>query len=152
MAKAKFTYDYPRPMVTVDVIILSRDSAPNVLLIQRRQDPFAGCWAIPGGYLEMNESLEDAARRELFEETGVAAGKLVQLHTFGSPHRDPRGRTITVAYLAFVDGKKMKPIAADDARAVGWFPLHRPPALAFDHREILAVARRHVKALGQKQG
>lgn len=142
----KYTYDYPRPAVTVDVVIVTREAKPRVLLIRRKHAPFAGCWALPGGFVEMDESLDTAARRELMEETGVAAKELVQLSTFGDPGRDPRGRTISVVYLAQVDRAKLTPRAADDAAEVGWFSLVRPPALAFDHRAILACARRYLSA------
>jgi 8-oxo-dGTP diphosphatase len=141
MAKKKFCYDYPRPAVTVDVVIVTKEAAPRVLLIRRKHAPYEGMWAIPGGFVDMDESLEDAARRELFEETGVRAGKLAQLHTFGDPKRDPRGRTISVAYLAVVDPKKIEPHAGDDAAQTAWHSLRRPPKLAFDHAEILAAAR-----------
>lgn len=153
MAKTKpkaFCYEYPRPAVTVDIVIVTREAKPRVLLIRRKHDPFAGQWAIPGGFVEMAESLEDAARRELQEETGVTATKLVQLHTFGAPDRDPRGRTISVAYLARVDPKRLKPRADDDAADVGWHPLHRLPALAFDHAAILVHARRYLAGLKPK--
>jgi 8-oxo-dGTP diphosphatase len=143
MAK-KYTYDYPRPMVTVDVVIVTDEERPRVLLIRRKNEPFAGTWAIPGGFVDMDESLEDAARRELQEETGVRAQRLEQLHTFGDPGRDPRGRVISVVYLARVDADRIKPQAADDAAEVGWHPLHRPPALAFDHAKILALVRRRL--------
>ena len=103
MSAKQFCYDYPRPAVTVDVVIVTREAKRRVLLIRRKHDPFAGCWALPGGFVEMDESLDDAARRELFEETNVRAGKLVQLHTFGDPKRDPRGWTISVVYLAEID-------------------------------------------------
>src|SRR5215475_13895163 len=99
----KYTYDYPRPAVTVDVVIVTRERRPRVLLIRRKHDPFADMWAIPGGFVDMDEALDAAAARELREETGVEAQRLEQLHTFGEPGRDPRGRTITVAYLAEVD-------------------------------------------------
>src|SRR5437879_11623384 len=99
----KYTYDYPRPAVTVDILIVSDEPAPSVLLIRRKHDTFAGMWALPGGFVDMDESLEAAARRELYEETGVEAAELEQLHTFGDPGRDPRGRTISVVYLAKVD-------------------------------------------------
>src|SRR5207244_6356756 len=104
--------DFPRPSVTVDVIIVAGKSRPKVLLIRRKNDPFAGMWAIPGGFVEMEEPLEAAARRELLEETGVEAGRLEQLHTFGDPGRDPVGRTISVVYLARVDASKIRPRAA----------------------------------------
>ena len=145
MAKATFTYEYPRPMVTVDLVLVTKDAAPRVLLIRRKRDPFAGCWALPGGFIEMNETLDESARRELKEETGLAVGKLVQLGVYGDPGRDPRGRTITVAYLVRVDAKKLKPIAADDAAEVDWFPLRRPPKLAFDHAKVLADARKRIR-------
>ena len=95
--------------------------------------------------MEIDEDLETAAQRELEEETGVRTGKLVQLATFGDPKRDPRGRTISVVYLAEVDPRKLQPRAADDAAAVQWFPLRRPPALAFDHREVLQCARTYLR-------
>jgi 8-oxo-dGTP diphosphatase len=145
MAPGKYTYDYPRPAVTVDVVIATRESPARVLLIRRKHEPFAGRWALPGGFVDMDEPLDAAARRELREETGVEAGELVQLHTFGDPGRDPRGRTITVVYLAEVDPQAVQPVAADDAAEVGWFALEQPPELAFDHDAILACARQYVK-------
>jgi 8-oxo-dGTP diphosphatase len=116
-----------------------------VLLIQRKHEPFAGHWALPGGFIDMDEDLEESARRELREETGIEVGKLEQLYTFGDPHRDPRGRTITVVYLTQVKAARLKPEAADDAAQVAWHSLLRPPALAFDHAKILALARRRLK-------
>src|SRR6516162_9632623 len=147
MAKSrkKFTYAYPRPAVTVDVVIVSRDKPPRVLLIRRKHEPFAGMWAIPGGFVDMDEGLETAARRELYEETRVRAARLVQVHTFGDPKRDPRGRTISVVYLARVDAARVRPRAADDAAAAGWHPLERLPRLAFDHEKILSLVRRRIK-------
>ena len=145
MPAGKFTYDYPRPAVTVDIVIVTREAKPRVLLVRRKHAPFAGAWAIPGGFVNMDEPLDAAARRELLEETGVRAKDLVQLGTFGDPERDPRGRVISVAYLALVDPKRLKPLAADDAAAVGWFALARPPKLAFDHKDILACARKYLK-------
>lgn len=140
---AKFTYDYPRPSVTVDIVIVTREERPRVLLIRRKNEPFRGMWAIPGGFVDMDEPLEAAARRELREETGIQAPRrLEQLATFGDPGRDPRGRTISVAYLALVDPRKVRPHAADDAAEAGWHRLDRPPKLAFDHAKILAAARR----------
>ena len=140
----KYVYDWPRPAVTVDIVIVTREKKPRVLLVRRGQEPFKGMWATPGGFIEMDESLEDAARRELLEETGVRMAKLTQLHTFGDPDRDPRGRNIAVAYLAIVDPDDLRPRAGDDAADVGWFSLARPPKLAFDHKHILAVARQHL--------
>jgi 8-oxo-dGTP diphosphatase len=141
----EFTYDYPRPAVTVDIVVVTRGARPKVLLIRRMHDPFAGWWAIPGGFVEMDETLEAAARRELKEETGLTVDGLEQLYTFGDPGRDPRGRTIAVAYLTRVHEKRVRPIAGDDAGEVGWFSLQRPPGLAFDHREILGHVRKRLK-------
>ena len=148
MSKAKYTYDYPRAAVAVDLAIVSRDASRRVLLIRRKNEPYRGCWALPGGFIEMEETLEESARRELLEETGIAAGKLTFLGVFGDPGRDPRGRVITVTYLAEVDPAKVRPIAADDAAEVGWFSLRKPPKLAFDHAKMLAAAR---KLLGSRR-
>jgi 8-oxo-dGTP diphosphatase len=139
--KARFCYDFPRASVTVDIAIVTRQKRPRILLIRRKKDPFAGAWALPGGFIEMDETLEESARRELREETGLAAGDLVEIGTFGDPGRDPRGRTITVAYLARVNLRQVKPVAADDAADVDWFALDAPPPLAFDHDRILARVR-----------
>ena len=141
-----FTYPYPRPSVTADVVAFTlRGDDLAVLLIRRKEEPFKGCWALPGGFVNENESLERAAARELYEETGLSGVRLEQLGAFGDPGRDPRGRTISVVFLGRVDAAKVKAVAADDAAEVGWFPLHRPPQLAFDHRTILALARKHTR-------
>ncbi|GIW81549.1 MAG: NUDIX hydrolase [Gemmatales bacterium] len=144
--KKKFTYDYPRPAVTVDIVVVTEEAKPRVLLIQRKNPPFAGYWAIPGGFVDENESLEAAARRELFEETNVKARNLMQLHTFGDPGRDPRGHTISVVYLTRVDPAKVSLRAADDAGEACWHSLQRPPKLAFDHAKILAYARKKLRS------
>jgi 8-oxo-dGTP diphosphatase len=136
-------------MLTVDVVVVAlNERQPQVLLVQRRNPPFAGSWAIPGGFVEPYEPLEDAARRELWEETGVEPARLEQLHTFGDPGRDPRGWTISVAYLALLreeDAQDWQPQAGSDAGAVGWFDLRDPPPLAFDHAEILACALQKIQ-------
>ena len=142
--KKPYCYEYPRPAVTVDIVIVSRERRPRVLLIRRKHDPFEGMWAIPGGFVDMDEALDAAARRELREETGVEVAELEQLHTFGDPRRDPRGRVIAVAYLARVRTGDVNPEAADDAAEVGWHFLDRLPRLAFDHKHILAVARQRL--------
>lgn len=150
MAKGKYCYDYPRPAVTVDVVCLRRGEAgPEVLLIRRKHDPFQGAWALPGGFVEETEDLDAAARRELAEETGLTVGPLVQVQAFGKPDRDPRGRTITIAFLAWIDDKeKMENIrAADDAADIQWFRIDRLPDLAFDHRRIVATALENVASL-----
>jgi 8-oxo-dGTP diphosphatase len=136
-----FSYDYPRPALTVDLAITTREARPRVLLIRRKKEPFAGSWAMPGGFVDENERLADAARRELEEETGVSVADFEQLYTAGDPGRDPRGWTVSVVYLARVDPDELKPVAADDADAVSWFPLDELPVLAFDHAMILARAR-----------
>jgi 8-oxo-dGTP diphosphatase len=137
----RFAYEYPRPALTVDLAITTREAQPRVLLIRRKREPFAGSWAMPGGFVDENERLADAARRELEEETGVAVADFEQLYTAGDPGRDPRGWTVSVAYLARINADEVKPVAADDADEVGWFPLDDLPQLAFDHAMILARAR-----------
>jgi 8-oxo-dGTP diphosphatase len=139
--KKAFTYPYPRPSLTVDIVLVTREAKRRVLFIQRKADPFKGKWALPGGFVDENERLIDAARRELREETGVKQADLEQLHTFGDPGRDPRGWTVSVAFLALVTADQLKPVAADDAAAVNWFPLDKLPPLAFDHADILARVR-----------
>jgi 8-oxo-dGTP diphosphatase len=141
-----YTYAYPRPAVTVDILLF----APlyegwSVLLIQRLGEPFAGHWALPGGFVEMEEDLESAASRELWEETGVNDIPLHQLHTFGAPGRDPRGRVISVCYTArlnLAQLARMRLRSGDDAAAARWWSLAQLPAqLAFDHAEIIRFAR-----------
>lgn len=139
--KREFTYPYPRPSLTVDIAVVTREARPRVLLIQRKAEPFQGKWALPGGFVDENERLADAARRELKEETGLEPSDLQQLHTFGDPGRDPRGWTVSVAFLTRVRTEDSKPTAGDDAAAVSWFPLDALPALAFDHAEILHHVR-----------
>jgi 8-oxo-dGTP diphosphatase len=148
----KYTYDYPRPAVTVDLLVVTRDADPQVLLIRRKHEPFAGKWAIPGGFVDMDESLETAARRELREETCIDVGDLEQLHTFGDPGRDPRGRVISVVYLAQVEAGQVQPRAADDAAEAAWHSLSEPPPLAFDHNQILACARQRLGVVTSPKG
>ena len=134
------TYEYPRPALTADIIAV-RGEAPTheVLLIQRRYDPFAGQWALPGGFVDEYELPVDAARRELAEETGVAwDGELTLVGVFGKKGRDPRGWTVATAFLAIVD-REVRVEAADDAAEARWFPVDGLPPLAFDHGEIIAA-------------
>lgn len=133
---------YERPSVTVDVVIFTlRDRDLKVLLIRRKHPPFAGYWAIPGGFVHMHESLETAAMRELEEETGVRDVYIEQLYTFGQPDRDPRTRVITVAYLALVPLTALPAIrAGDDAADAQWWSIYDLPPLAFDHAAILNYA------------
>lgn len=137
---------YDRPSVTVDVVIFSLvDEDLQVLLIKRKFAPYAGMWAIPGGFVRMAESLEEAAIRELAEETGVTDVYMEQLYTFGRPNRDPRTRVITIAYFALVPRDVIQPRPGDDAVETGWFSMFDLPELAFDHREILEYALRRLR-------
>lgn len=149
-ARARATYDaqaYERPSVTVDVVILTvRDRRLWVLLIQRRHWPDEGMWAIPGGFVQPDESLETAARRELEEETGVREEYLEQLYTFGDPDRDPRTRVITVVYYALIRADHLRLEAADDAADARWFPMYALPQMAFDHDRILSYTRQRLRA------
>ena len=129
-----FTYSYPRPAVTVDAILISKQN--SVLLIERSREPFKGKWALPGGFIEMEEELETACRRELEEETGLKVGALKQFKAFGSVNRDPRHRTISVLFYALTDDE-LAASAGDDAANAQWFPLDQLPELAFDHQQIL---------------
>ena len=140
-----YTYDYPHPAVTTDVVIFTiRQDELKVLLVKRALAPFEGTWALPGGFVKPDESLEEGARRELEEETGVSGVFLEQLYTFGAPERDPRERVITVAYYALIPTDTMEIRAASDAEGVSWFGLHELPELAFDHRDILDMAKRRL--------
>jgi 8-oxo-dGTP diphosphatase len=142
-----YTYEYPRPAVAVDCVIFGLDKTDlKILLIQRGHDPFKNAWALPGGFVEMEESLEDAARRELEEETGVKDVFFEQLYTFGTPTRDPRGRVISIAYFALVNLDEHPVTAASDADNAAWFPLEKLPTLAFDHKEVLEMAFNRLKA------
>lgn len=137
-----FNYEYPRPAVTVDAVVYGYQSEElRVLLIERGGEPFRGAWALPGGFLNENEDLPDAVRRELLEETGVSPLHLEQLGSWGTPGRDPRGHTITVAYTALVRLGGHIAKAATDAADARWFPVDGLPDLAFDHRDILDAAR-----------
>jgi 8-oxo-dGTP diphosphatase len=141
-----YTYEYPHPAVTVDAVVFGYDDADlKVLLIQRDGPPYRGRWALPGGFMNIDESLEDAVRRELEEETGITELYLEQLYTFGEPKRDPRERIISVAYYALVKLADHTVRAASDARNVAWFPVADLPALAFDHEEILEMGLRRLK-------
>ncbi|MBT9314995.1 NUDIX hydrolase [Leptothoe spongobia] len=136
------TYDYPRPAVTVDCVVFGFEQTDclQVLLIQRQLPPFAGQWALPGGFVRPDEALEQAARRELKEETNVTDLFLEQLKAYGQPHRDPRGHTITVAFYALVNLWDHTIKAATDAKQARWWPMHNLPNLAFDHEVILQDA------------
>lgn len=142
----KYTYEYPRAALTVDCVVFGLDDEDlKVLLIQRQSEPFAGRWALPGGFVDADEELQDAARRELEEETGLQIRFLEQLYTFGGVDRDPRERVVTVAYYALVRLADHRVRAASDARDARWFAMSRPPRLAFDHAHILRVARERLR-------
>lgn len=137
----KHAYEYPRPALTVDCVVFGFDEGDlKVLLVQRDLEPFAGRWALPGGFVRVEESLEDAARRELSEETGLRGVFLEQLYTFGRPDRDPRERVVSVAFYALVSLAEHPPHAATDAREAAWFSVDDAPDLAFDHEDILQTA------------
>ena len=143
-----YTYEYPRPAVTVDCVIFGLDEGERlrVLLIKRKQDPYEGQWALPGGFVEMDETLETAAKRELEEETGVRDVFIEQLYTFGQPGRDPRGRVISVAYYALVNLAEHPVQAASDAADAEWHALRDLPELAFDHQHVIQTATNRLRA------
>ncbi len=137
---------YPKPSVTVDITVFTiKDSRLKILLIKRNLAPFQNSWALPGGFVRMDESLENAAQRELEEETGVRDVYLEQLYTFGGPNRDPRGRVITVAYMALVNSDKLDLHPSTDASDAQWFDAYSLPELAFDHSSILHYALKRLR-------
>lgn len=145
--KGRYVYDWPRPMVTVDAMVFSRkDGEHEILLIQRGKEPFKGGWALPGGFVEMDEDLPDAAHRELKEETGVENVNLKQLHTFGKPGRDPRGRNISIVYAGIIRRDKQKIKGGDDADKAKWFNINNlPDKLAFDHDKVIGYGISELK-------
>lgn len=145
-----YTYKYPRPTVTADCVVVTHDATPKVLLIQRGNEPYKGHWAFPGGFMEMNETAEECAIRELEEETGLVINKVYQIGAYSEVDRDPRGRTITIAYLAIV--KSEKEVAGyDDAAKAEWFAVDALPPLAFDHEKIMHDALGFWKKLKEEQ-
>jgi 8-oxo-dGTP diphosphatase len=143
-----FSYEYPRPALTVDCVVFGLDEEDlKVLLIQRDLAPFAGRWALPGGFVNVGEDPEAAARRELEEETGLTLAKLYleQLYTFGAPDRDPREHVVSVAHYALVKLSDHRVRAATDARQAAWFAASDLPKLAFDHDRIVEVALERLK-------
>ena len=151
-----YTYKYPRPAVTADCVVITKGrlrvgakagmAEPKVLLIERGGEPFKGCWALPGGFMNMDETTEQCAIRELEEETGLKVSGLHQIGAYSKVDRDPRGRTVTVAYLAIVDAP-MAVSGQDDAAKAQWFPLSALPELAFDHDEIMHDAIKKYKEI-----
>jgi 8-oxo-dGTP diphosphatase len=140
--------DYPHPTLATDIVLFAlRESDLWVLLIQRRKPPFEGAWSFPGGFANVGETLEQAALRELEEETGVHIAHLEQLHAFGDPSRDPRGHVVTVVYWGLMPGEATVQVqGGDDAAQARWWPVGDLPPLAFDHRDILDYALRHLGA------
>ena len=154
--KAKYTYDWPRPMVTVDTVVFgfspqsqsntNRPKKVKLLLINRKNQPFKGKWALPGGFVELDEELKHAAIRELTEETSLENVPLEQMHTFGKCGRDPRGRQITIVFMGIVTQGLNKIKAGDDAAKAQWFDIEKlPEDLAFDHNEVANMAIRKLK-------
>ena len=147
MPKQPYCYEFPRPALTVDCVVfgVKPGETLQILLIQRRHDPFEGQWALPGGFVDPDEDLQTAALRELEEETGVRDVFIEQLFTFGAPGRDPRGRVVSVAYYALVNLARHPVRAASDAEDARWFSVDELPELAFDHREIIARATERLR-------
>ena len=144
MEENKYCYRYPHPAVTTDCVIFGFDGERlQVLLIERGIEPYKGRWAFPGGFLKMDETAEEGARRELKEETGLDSAYMEQFHTFSTPERDPRERVITIAYYALVKIQEVK--GGDDAASARWFPLDEIPSLAFDHDYILRMATQRLR-------
>ena len=141
----RYCYDYPRPALTVDIVLLhSSANGIEVLLIKRARDPFNGQWAFPGGFVDTDESLEDAAARELAEETGLQRIPLEQIRAFGDPGRDPRGHTVSVVFAGVLENRALV-TGADDASEAAWHSALDLPTLAFDHNKILSVAIRRMR-------
>jgi len=141
-----FIYDYARPALTSDCVVFGLDQNDlKILLIQRALPPFENEWALPGGFIRIGEDIDDCARRELEEETGLKNVYLEQLATIGTPNRDPREHVVTVAYFALVNLIEHPPTAATDARNAAWFAFDDLPRLAFDHNKILELARQRLR-------
>lgn len=137
-----YQYEYPRPAVTVDaVVFLMKADLFHVLLIKRKNSPYQGSWAFPGGFLDMDETLDTAVCRELEEETGLREIDFIQLKTYSTVDRDPRGRTISTAFIGVTSEENCHIKGADDALEAKWFSLEYLPELAFDHAEILEDAK-----------
>ncbi len=144
MEELKYHYKYPHPSVTTDCVVFGYDGLRlNVLLIERGAGPFKGHWAFPGGFLNIDESAQQGAKRELFEETGLKDAHIRQFHTFSAVNRDPRERVISIAYYALVRISEVK--GGDDAAKAQWFPLDSVPPLAFDHDMMLRMAIKELR-------
>ncbi|GAB4328150.1 MAG: NUDIX hydrolase [Bacteroidales bacterium] len=136
-----YTYRFPRPALTVDAVVFRRNEGRyEVLLIKRKHWPYQGMWALPGGFVDINETVEAAIERELFEETHLKVPFLKQLHTFSEPGRDPRGHTVSVTFFGEVDPESSKVEGGDDALEAKWFDMSNLPELAFDHSKAVNMA------------
>jgi len=141
-----YTYEYPRPAVSADIAVFRREgNSLQVLLILRKNDPYRGMWALPGGFMEMDETLETTAARELEEETGLKSIELTQFHTYSQVDRDPRTRVITTVYYGIAEEKNSDARGGDDAADARWFDTDNLPALGFDHKKIIAMLLDTVK-------
>jgi len=140
-----YSYAYPRPALTVDAVIFKhKGNTCELLLIQRKNEPFKGKWALPGGFVDMDETVEEAVERELLEETGLSGIELHQMHTFSAINRDPRGRTVSVVFWGIVENNAV-PVSGDDAADANWFQIDKLPGLAFDHDEVTKMAIKKIK-------
>ena len=143
----EYTYKYPRMLITVDALVFLKDDSnktPKILLIQRKNIPFQGYYALPGGFVDMDETLKDAATRELNEETGLMNVELTQLAAFDKIDRDPRDRNICIAYYGFTTPENSSITGGDDAENAQWFSLNNLPKLAFDHSDVIEFARNKI--------
>jgi 8-oxo-dGTP diphosphatase len=147
--KGRYVYEWPRPMVTTDAVVFRFAKGKLwLLLVKRRNEPYKGSWAVPGGFIELEEELEDAAARELEEEAGLAGVRLEQMRTFGAVGRDPRGRQITVVFMGIAEEGQDRLRAGDDAAEAKWFDIDKlPESMAFDHREVVRFAIGKLKAM-----
>ena len=145
--KGKYVYDWPRPMVAADAAVFaSFEGKVKLLLVNRKNEPFRGKWALPGGFVDIDEEVDDAVTRELEEETGLAGVPLEQIYTFSKCGRDPRGRVFTVTFMGFVTEGQRKVKAGDDAAKARWFYIEKlPKDMAFDHDEVTRFAIRKLK-------
>ncbi len=140
-----YTYKYPRPALTVDVVLFKKVNGEwKILLVQRKHPPYKHMWALPGGFVNMDETLEDAAVRELKEETNIDANNLNQLKAYSTLNRDPRFRTVSMVFIGLLDDMQ-QPLAGDDARKADWFLMNKLPPLAFDHNTIVKDAFEAIK-------
>ena len=141
-----FEYEYQHPALAADCVVFGFDgTALNVLLIKRAIEPYINCYALPGGFVHIDETIDNCARRELYEETGLKDVYMEQLYTFGSINRDPRERVVSVAYYALVRSTDYFPHGGTDASQAGWFKINELPQLAFDHLTILETAKRRIQ-------